>query len=159
MDRSVLRQIKPVDITPVLAILPSLQFIGVNVGGSVADPNRYPCFVVLQASFPQALRDFVADLGLGGRLARAILRKLPARQSIPPHIDKWMPAEMDWRRFQVPIVSHPEIVMRWPDDGVAVHLEPGWLYEVRFDRKHEVVNDVPGVERVHLQIDQIGATV
>ena len=159
IERPCLRRIKPVDIGPVLAILPGLQFIGVNTAGSVADPNKYPCFAVLQASFPAALKEFVAGLELGGRLARAILRKLPPLQSIPPHIDTWMPAEMDWRRFQVPIVSHPDIVMAWPDDGVAEHLEPGWLYEVRFDRTHEVVNPVPGVERIHLQIDQVGATI
>mgnify|MGYP001577012541 FL=1 len=55
-------------------------------------------------------------------------------------------------------MSHPDIVMRWPDDEVEVHLAPGYLYEVRYDRLHEVVNTTASA-RIHLQIDQIGATI
>jgi hypothetical protein len=100
----------------------------------------------------------VESLDLGGTLARAVLRRLSPRQSIPPHVDDWMPAEADWRRFQVPLITHPDVVMRWPDDGVSVHLEPGFLYEVRYDRAHEVVHGAE-CERIHLQIDQVDATI
>ena len=148
------RAIKPVDLGPVLSIVDRLGFV--SVGGS--SPEKYKCDVVLASHFPPELRDLIAELGLGGDLARAVVRKLQPRQSIPPHIDAWMPAEADWRRFQVPMVSHPDIVMRWPGDGVEVHLRPGFLYEVRFDRVHEVVNPAD-VERIHLQIDQIDATI
>lgn len=48
--------------------------------------------------------------------------------------------------------------MRWPDDGVEEYLEPGFLYEVRIDRTHEVVNEAD-VPRVHLQVDQVNATI
>ena len=88
----------------------------------------------------------------------AFCRKLGPRQGIAPHVDAWMPGEADWRRFQVPLVSDPRIIMRWPDDGVELYLEPGWLYEVRFDRMHEVVNGAD-IERIHLQIDQVNATI
>jgi hypothetical protein len=148
------RAIKPVEIGPVLGILDRLQFVHVNQGGNTAE--RYACDVVLQDKFPAELHALIDSLGLG--LARAILRRLPPRQNIPPHTDKWMPAEMDWRRFQVPLVTHPDIVMRWPDDGAAVHLKAGWLYEVRFDRTHEVVHGAD-CERTHLQIDQVNATI
>ncbi len=148
------RVIKPVAIEPVLAVMNRLAYI--SVGGS--SPAKYKCDVVLAAHFPPELRALIAGLELGGELARAVLRRLTPRQSIPPHIDKWMPAEADWRRFQVPLVTHPDIVMRWPDDGVSVHLAPGFLYEVRFDRTHEVVNPTD-TSRTHLQIDQIDATI
>ena len=113
--------------------------------------------MVLPGSEPPAVWAFVAGLELGGKTERILLRKLRPRQGMAPHVDDWMDAEKDWHRFQVPIVSNPAVRMRWPDDGVDVHLAPGNLYEVRFDRIHEVVNDWDG-ERIHLQIDQTGAT-
>lgn len=148
------RAIKPVDIGPVLATLDRLTFIG--VGGS--SPDKYRCDVALPAHFPPELRALVAGLGLGGELARAVLRKLRPRQSIPPHVDRWMPQQANWRRFQLPLTSHPAIRMCWPDDGIEVHLEPGTLYEVRFDRLHEVVHGAD-CERIHLQVDQLNATI
>lgn len=148
------RAIKRVELGPVLAVLGRLQFVHVNQGNAA----KYPCDVVLAPDFPPQLHSLIEGLELGGERARAILRRLGPRQSIPPHVDAWMPKEVAWRRFQVPITSHPEIRMRWPDDGVEVHLEPGWLYEVRFDRTHEVVNNAD-VERIHLQIDQVNATI
>lgn len=150
------RTIKSVELGPVLSVMDRLPFVHVNQGGATA--TSYGCDVVLKAHFPKELDDLIAGLDLGGRLARAVVRKLAPFQSIPPHVDKWMPAEVDWRRFQIPLVTHPEIVMRWPDDGVSVHLEAGWLYEVRFDRLHEVVHPVD-CERIHLQVDQIDAVI
>jgi hypothetical protein len=70
-----------------------------------------------------------------------------------------MPAELDWRRFQLPIVTHPDILMRWPDDDVEAHLAPGILYEVNYSRTHEVINNQNEVDRIHLQIDQIDSTI
>jgi hypothetical protein len=107
---------------------------------------------------PIELQMLLRSLRLGGRTERCFGRKLMPHQGIAPHIDDWIPAEKDWRRFQLPLVSHPDIIMRWPDDGIQVHLEPGFLYEVRFDRLHEVVNPTD-CERTHFQIDQVGATI
>lgn len=155
-ERECVRVVKPVELGPVLASLDRMQFVHVNQGG--ATPDRYACDVVLGDKFTPELRALLVSLELGGMTARAILRRLPARQSIPPHVDAWMPAERDWRRFQVPLTSHPSITMRWPDDGVEMHLAPGFLYEVRFDRTHEVVHPAD-CTRVHLQIDQVDATI
>ena len=148
------RAIKPVDIGPVLSVVGRLNFI--SVGGS--SPEKYKCDVCLASHFSPELRALIEGLELGGALARAVVRRLAPHQSIPPHVDKWMPAEVNWRRFQIPLVTHPDILMRWPDDGVEVHLAPGFLYEVRFDRVHEVVNHTD-VARVHMQIDQVNATI
>jgi hypothetical protein len=147
------RAIKRVDLGPVLAVLGGLQFVSVNQSG-----GKYQCDVVLRSEFPGALHRFIAELGLGGEQARAVLRRLAPRQGIPLHVDDWMPKEQDWRRFQVPLVTHPDIRMRWPEDDVDVHLEAGWLYEVRFDRPHEVVHGAD-CHRIHLQIDQVNATI
>ncbi len=157
-EEEVYRQIKPIDISPVLAIIDKLPFFLANPGGSRDDPKKMPCFVVLQRQFPKEVTELLDSLELGGELARAVIRKLAPHQGIPPHIDEWMPQEASWRRFQVPLISHPDIKMYWPDDGVEVHLEPGYLYEVRFDRLHSVVNPTDCV-RTHLQIDQIDATI
>lgn len=151
-ESEVYRRIKPVDLAPVLGVLDSVSYIRSGQTG------RYAADVALQKSLPVAFHRLLAGLELGGTTARAVLRKLAPRQDIPPHVDDWMPAETDWRRFQVPIVSDPRVVMRWPNDGVEVHLEPGWLYEVRYDRVHEVVHGAD-VARVHLQVDQVNATI
>lgn len=154
LEREVYRQIKPVDIGPALQVLPTLQFMSVGL----SKPDQYKCDVVLRSHFPPEVNALIESLDLGGETARAVIRRLAPRQSIPPHVDAWMPEEADWRRFQVPLISDPEIVMRWPVDGVAAHLAPGFLYEVRFDRTHEVIHGAD-CERLHLQIDQVGATI
>lgn len=153
-QHEVVRKIKPVDLSPVLAVLGRLDYLAVGLSG----PDKYKCDVVLRSKFPQEIIDLLAGLGLGGSTARAVIRRLAPRQSIPPHTDKWMPSEANWRRFQVPLISHPDILMRWPDDDASLHLEPGFLYEVRFDRTHEVVHPAD-CERIHLQIDQVDATI
>jgi hypothetical protein len=147
------RQIKPVEIGPVLTVLDRLQFVA--VGQSAA--GKYRCDVAF-ASFPPELLALISGLGLGGHQARAVVRKLQPRQAIPLHTDSWMPQERDWRRFQVPLVTDQSVVMRWPADGQEAHLATGHLYEVRFDRPHEVVNGWDG-ERLHLQVDQVNATI
>lgn len=146
------RLLGPVDISGALPALAGLPFF--RSGGA----GRYPADVLMQSQFSPELRHLLEGLGLGGETARAVLRRLAPFQSIPAHVDDWMPSEADWRRFQVPLVTDPRIIMRWPDDDQELHLAAGHLYEVRFDRLHEVENgsDAP---RIHLQIDQVGATI
>src|SRR6185436_135477 len=126
-----IERIKAVDISPIIEIVGGLPFVAVNVGST--DPGKSPCSVAF-GRLPAAVYAFVEGLKLGGETMRIVFRKLAPHQGMPPHIDSWMPDEVDWRRFQVPIVSHPDIKMRWPLAGVEEHLEPGFLYEVRFDR-------------------------
>jgi hypothetical protein len=153
----VFRWIKAVNIDPILAALDQVQFVPANIGST--NPAKAPCYVPLPGRpLPPAIQQAVEELDLGGETKRILLRKLAPRQGMPPHVDDWMPEELDWHRFQLPLISHPDIKMRWPEDGVEIHLEPGNLYEVRFDRLHEIVNK-GDVERIHLQIDQIGATI
>jgi hypothetical protein len=151
-QHEVYREIKTVDLSSVLPVLDRLQYTRAGQTG------KYPCDVVVNHQLPREVWDLANALNLGGKVARLAIRKLAPQQNIPPHVDDWMPAEADWRRFQLPLVTHWSVVMRWPDDGVSVHLEAGKLYEVRYDRTHEVVNgaDIP---RIHLQIDQIDATI
>lgn len=157
-DQQCYQVCKAIDLAPVLSVLDRLPFVGINYHLDGSDPNKPACDVVLEGKFPPELTDFIAGLGLGGRTGRAIIRRLPPQRGIPAHVDQWMPGEANWRRFQVPLVSDPAILMRWPEDGVSVHLAPGFLYEVRYDRLHDVVNPT-ACARVHLQIDQIDATI
>ena len=155
-DSEVVCRIRAVDISPVLAALGTMPFVAICHGST--DPKHPPCSVVVPSTTSEVVTSLVASLALGGSPHRVFLRKLGPHQGMPPHVDEWMPADSGMRRFHIPLVSHPDIVMRWPDDDVALHLAPGWLYEVRFNRLHEVVNPTP-YERVHIQIDQIGATI
>lgn len=143
--------LRKLDIEPVLSVMDRLKYHDTKgICASVTEQGSY---------VPPEVYQLLKGLGLGGRNYRVFFRKLAPYQSIAPHVDEhpWL-KEHNIRRFQVPIITHPEIVMRWPDDQVQVHLEAGGLYEVRFDRKHEVINNVP-FERVHLQIDQSNATI
>lgn len=151
-QHGVCRRIKPVNIDPMLRVLPNVVFFRSGQTGV------YPVDVAMNGRLPKEVHTFVEDLGLGGSTARIVLRKLAPGQGIPAHVDDWMPQEADWHRFQIPLITHPAIRMRWPDDGVEQHLEAGWLWEVRFDRLHEVVNEAD-CERIHLQVDQIDATI
>lgn len=102
---------------------------------------------------PEWLAGFVASLNLGDVLY-AVVRKLPTFQGIPPHIDheRLSPQRNRGRRYHVPLVTHPLITMRWPEDGEEHHLEAGWLYEVDYTRLHEIVHHAP-VDRVHIQVN------
>ncbi len=144
------RRIKALDLGPLLKVIDQIEFV--DTTGKCAWVSRW------DQQIPIELRQLIKSLRLGGKTERLFLRKLMPHQGIAPHIDDWVPAEQNWQRFQVPIVSDPNILMRWPDDGVEVHLEPGFLYEVRFDRMHEVVNDTD-IARIHMQVDQSNATI
>lgn len=106
-------------------------------------------------AFPPWLPEFVASLNLDGRVTYAVVRKLPAYQGIPPHIDHGVPEINSGRRYHVPLVTHPLVTMRWPDDGEEHHLEAGWLYEVDYTRLHEIVHRAP-VDRIHVQVNAHG---
>ena len=147
-----------VDVAPVLAVWDRLAFLSINYHLDGSDTNKPACDVVLSDKFPAEVKALIDGLGLGGTLGRAVIRRLPPHRGIPLHVDAWMPNELNWRRFQVPLITHPDIVMRWPDDDVAVHLEVGNVYEVRYDRPHEVVNPT-AIGRTHIQVDQIEATI
>lgn len=150
MENEVYRRIKPVDISGILAVMDKLEFM--ESGGKCALVTR-PGSIA-----PEPLLQLVRGLELGGTFKRMFCRKLNPYQGIAPHIDDWIDPEWNLRRFQVPLTSHPDIVMRWPGDGIEAHLEPGYLYEVRYDREHEVVNETPH-SRIHIQIDQLNASI
>lgn len=157
-DHQCYQLVRAVDVAPILAVLDRLPFMGINYHLDGSDPNKPACDVVVQSQFPREVIDFMADLGLGGAVGRAVFRRIHPGQHIPVHTDAWMPGEADWRRFQIPVVTDPAVVMEWPDDGVSVHLEAGNLYEVRYDRPHSVRQNGSRA-RVHIQIDQVGATI
>jgi hypothetical protein len=102
---------------------------------------------------PEWLAGFVSTLDLG-RTLYAVVRKLPAYQGIPAHVDEeWMnPVRNSGRRYHIPLVTHPLVTMRWPDDGEEHYLEAGWLYEVDYTRLHEIVHRAP-IDRIHVQIN------
>ena len=148
------RRVHPVDISDALGVIDQVGFFAVNRGGP---PEKFPCCVATPP-FHQPIQSMIDRLRLGGEIRRTLLRRLDARQSAPLHVDRWMPVGLDWRRFHIPLISDEFVIMQWPDAGKSVWLEPGYLWEVRFDTPHEVVNlsDNP---RIHLQIDVVDATI
>lgn len=130
------RKIRRVEIGFALDRLPEVQFV--DTGGSNG------CI-----ANPPWLAEFVDSLGIEGRVELALLRKLPPGRNIPPHIDTVRGRGNHGHRYHVPLVTHPLVTMRWPDDGEEHHLEAGWLYEVDYTRLHEIVHRAP-VDRIHL---------
>lgn len=138
-------KIKPVDVGEALLALQKTHFV--DSGGT----NGW-------LAQPEWLDGFVAKLGLGGVVTRRLCRMLPAGQGIPLHTDGATFGSKRERRFHVPLVTHPDVKMVWPEDGVEEHLEVGYLYEVRYDCPHEIVHKAP-VARIHIQINVQNATV
>lgn len=136
--RELCRKVRPVDISSALHELPATVFV--DTGGSNGHLAK-----------PAWLDDFIATLELGP-VHSAWLRKLPPGQGIPPHIDTQRGRANLGKRCHVPLVTHPLVTMRWPDDGEEHHLEAGWLYEVDYTRRHEIVNRAP-IDRVHVQVN------
>lgn len=144
------RRLRAVNIAPVLECISDLRFV--DSGGKCA-------LVTAPGSIaPQPMVWLLNGLRLGGTPKRVFCRKLLPGQGILPHVDDWMPDDWQMRRFHVPLITDQSVIMRWPDDGQEVHLDAGWLWEVRVDRTHEVVNGWDG-ERIHIQIDQANATI
>ncbi len=140
-------KLAPIDIAPALAVLASANF------GDTGGSNGW-------LTDPAPFMPFVESLGLGGVILAVHCRLLPAWRGIPPHIDPFQHRSdsVQESRFHVPLVTHPGVTMRWPDDGVDVHLEAGYIYGVNFRRLHEVVHRAP-IGRVHLQINVANATM
>jgi hypothetical protein len=109
-------------------------------------------------SSPPWLAGFVASLQLGGTAVRILCRKLPAYQGIPVHTDAPMFGARDERRFQLPLITDPRILMCWPDSQEAVHLEAGYLYEVNYRDPHTVIHQAP-IDRIHIHVQVQGATI
>ena len=153
LEGEVFRQIRAVNITPILSVLNKVEFRD-SEGECAHLSKRKPG----GSCVPKEVDDLVDSLGLGGVTRRVFLRKLMPHQGIMPHTDDWVKAHGVWSRFQIPLTTHPDIKMRWPEDDVEIHLELGFLYQVCFDRLHEVVNQTDH-ERIHIQIDQEDATI
>jgi hypothetical protein len=132
------RKIRQVDIAPALAELPDTTFV--DTGGS----NGH-------IASPEWAKAFARSLELG-EVHLVLVRKLPAGQGIPPHIDTVRGRANIGRRYHVPLVTHPLVTMRWPEDGEEHHLEAGWLYEVDYTRLHEIVHRAP-IDRIHVQVN------
>lgn len=136
------RKVRPVNIERALECLRSTTFT--DTGGTNGHIAK-----------PAWLAEFVKELDLG-EVSLALLRKLPPGQGIPPHIDTVRGRANKGRRYHVPLVTHPLVTMRWPDDGEEHHLEAGWLYEVDYTRLHEIVHRAP-IDRIHVQVNAYGA--
>lgn len=132
-------RLRAVDISAALRGLESTEFR--DTGGT----NGH-------IAFPSWLLPFVESLDIPGSITYAVVRKLPPYQGIPPHIDHGVPEINSGRRFHVPLLTHADVTMRWPHDGIEVHLEAGYLYEVDYTRTHEIVHKAP-VDRIHIQIN------
>lgn len=131
------------DISRPLALLASVKFLDTGgTNGHIAQPDW--------------LGEFLATLSLPGRVRSCVLRKLPAFQGIPAHADheRYNPTMHGGTRYHVPLVTHPDVLMRWPHERVEVHFEPGWLYEFDHTRVHEVVHRAP-VDRIHVVVNAV----
>lgn len=135
------RKIRPVDISGILRLLPEVKFE--DTGG----PNGW-------IARPAWMAGFIESLNPEGRVTFTLLRKLPPFQNLPPHVDSYNNVPNIGKRFHVPLLTHPEVVMRWPNDDVEVHLEAGWLWEVCYTKLHEVAHRA-SVDRVHLHFNVV----
>lgn len=106
------------------------------------------------------LREFVKTLPLGEGHRIALIRILRPEQPIPPHVDRDIKDGVPQRRYQLPLVTHPDVRMTWitlSGERESYHLQAGHLYEVDYRKTHEVENH-SSIDRVHIQIDVLEDT-
>lgn len=135
------QKIRQIDISDLIPRLETIAFI--NTGGT----NGW-------VAQPDWMLPFIRNISPDGEITFACIRKLPPYQNIPPHIDSWNNRPNVGKRFHIPLLTHPGVTMRWPDDNVEIHMEAGWLYEVCFRKLHEVVHLAP-VDRIHLHYNVV----
>lgn len=143
-------------------MMPSCQDLGmIDIDGPLHAMEAEPLNCISGWIFDAPwLREFVKTLPLGEGHRIALIRILRPEQSIPPHVDRDIKDGVPQRRYQLPLVTHPDVVMSWiTPEGTRepYHLQVGHLYEVDYRKIHEVENH-SSIDRVHIQIDVLEDT-
>lgn len=111
---------------------------GVAEGRSPHDSVWYPAYRMLPAIREIAFG--VMGLVSGERLGGVLITRIPAGQSLDPHIDHGWHAEY-YDKFAVQLESHPQQAFCY-DDGKFI-TAPGDIYWFNNQALHWVVNDSP----------------
>ena len=121
------------------------------------DPESYETMSLSSGSphFPEQsvqglLNQTEILFGKPGYTNRVLLSCIPAGKSILPHTDDFSVAiRSKSYHCHIPIITKPGIIMGFPDDGLEIYMEPGFLYSIDETRKH-YVNNPTDLDRVHL---------
>ncbi|TAL13927.1 hypothetical protein EPN95_04540 [Patescibacteria group bacterium] len=121
------------------------------------DPESYktrtvslgsPCFPSKSVS---VLLDWVEKLYFQpGYTNRVLLSCVPAGEEILPHRDDFGEVVRNKSyHCHIPIITHPDAIMGYPDKGIELHMKAGHLYSIDETERHYVKNPSK-MDRVHL---------
>ena len=143
-----------VDVSAVAAWLTAIPLAAWPQQSRLADGQIRPAMVndLTWQGFGSATAALVSALAAfvdGGRAGQQLLSVVMPGQGIPPHRDRQGPDW--WARLHVPLTTDP--ASAFVVEGVAHHLEPGWVYAVNTEVEHSVTNAAGLVPRMHLMVD------
>lgn len=81
-----------------------------------------------------------------GAFNRVVLSNVPAHKGILPHTDD---RDILTMHGHLPILTHPDITLRYPQRQEAYHLKRGHIYRMDKNQEHAVENPTR-LDRVHL---------
>lgn len=91
-----------------------------------------------------------------GKIMRAILVNLPAKKSIPTHVDTGKTL-VSCRRIHIPIQTNENCFFTVGDD--RRNLKVGELWEINNDKKKHSVDNFGDNDRIHLIIDWVQSSL
>lgn len=111
--------------------------------------NLYPLF----ESELQKLENLIkTNLNEEGKIIRAILVNLPAKKSIPSHVDTGLTL-VHCRRIHIPIQTNENCFFTVGEE--KKNLKVGELWEINNDKKKHSVDNFGDDDRIHLIVDWV----
>lgn len=151
------------DVTALAALLPELEPAFVEGADTIfirRQPGSRPRDVVHQLASvatrymchpPIAVALDAVAQHLDGRLARAMLRRMPTGTSVEPHTDEGAYA-VRTVRYHLPILTNPGAWLAF--EGHRFHLDAGTVYAIDKHISHAAANEGGG-PMVHLVFDLV----
>jgi hypothetical protein len=112
--------------------------------------NHYPLFKEEITKIEEIIK---LNTGENGRIMRALLVKLTAKESIRPHVDIVGFSLVICRRIHIPIQTNEDCFFTVGDDKRNLRL--GELWEINNDKQKHSVDNFGNTDRIHLIVDWI----
>lgn len=112
--------------------------------------EHYPLFKDELSKIENVIRESTKE---NGKIMRALLVKLTAGTSIPPHVDTVGFSLVLCRRIHIPIQTNDECIFTVSNE--KRNLKVGEVWEINNDKQTHSVDNFGKTDRVHLMVDWV----
>lgn len=116
----------------------------------IVPTEHYPLFKNELSKIENVIRESTKE---NGKIMRALLVKLMAGTSIPPHVDTVGFSLVLCRRIHIPIETNEECIFTVSDE--KRNLKVGEVWEINNDKQRHSVDNLGKTDRVHLMVDWV----